>query len=430
MRFDQLVLPDRVHRSVYTDAAVFEAELARIFGRAWLYVGHESQVARPGDFFATRLGRQPVILARHTDGALHVLHNRCAHRGPKVVSVESGNAAEFRCCYHGWTYATDGRLTAAPYCADNFGAHDLDPRGYGLQPVARVDSYRGFVFASLSAEGPDLSTFLGPLLSSFDDLVDRGPDGVEVAGGVFKHYYDGNWKLYLENIIDPAHPLFVHESSIAAGKGQAETGDGAGEIARRQMVQNGEVWRLYERPTVFAFPHGHAFMGDYHSDAKLLPGQGDPKFAPYRAALASRVGERRAADILSVQRWNSVVYPNLTFMSQFRQLRVIHPLSVDRTEVHVYSFRLKGAPAAMFEDTIYFANAINSPASLILTDDLETYRRQRDGLVSEGRDWVLLARGAGADQQVAGGVAGNDGTSEVALRAQFKAWAAYMAAAA
>lgn len=427
MRLTDLVQPDRVHRRVYTDPEVFEAEMARIFGRAWLYVGHESQAARPGDFFATRLGTQPVVMVRHDDGAIHVLHNRCAHRGPKVVNAETGNARQFRCCYHGWTYATDGRLIDAPYSKDNFGGHDLDPQRYGLAPVARVASYRGFVFASHSAEGPDLATFLGPLASSFDDLVDRGPDGVEVAGGVFKHYYDGNWKLYLENIIDPAHPLFVHESSIDAGRGQ-EAGDaGAGEIARRQMVQNGEVWRLYEKPTVFAFANGHAFMGDYHSDAKLVAGHGDPKFAPYRTALAARVGQARADEILAVQRWNSVVYPNLTFMSQFRQLRVVHPVSADRTEVHIYSFRLKGAPEEMFRDTIWFANAINSPASLILTDDLETYRRQRDGLLSEGRDWVLLARGAGADQQIPGGVAGNDGTSEVALRAQFKAWAAYMA---
>src|SRR4051794_41148448 len=120
MQFDQLIQHDRVHRRVYTDAEVFEAELARLFGRAWLYVGHESQVARGGDFIITRLGRQPVIMVRHSDGAIHVLHNRCAHRGPKVVSVESGNAGEFRCCYHGWTYATDGRLISAPYSKDNF----------------------------------------------------------------------------------------------------------------------------------------------------------------------------------------------------------------------------------------------------------------------------------------------------------------------
>jgi phenylpropionate dioxygenase-like ring-hydroxylating dioxygenase large terminal subunit len=427
MQFEKLIQQDRVHRRVYTDAEVFEAELARVFGRAWLYVGHESQVPRPGDFFVTRLGRQPVIVVRHSDGAIHVLHNRCAHRGPKVVSVESGNAGEFRCCYHGWTYATDGRLLSAPYAKDNFGTHDLDPQRYGLAPVARVESYRGFLFASLAKDGPDLRAFLGPLAASFDDLVDRGPDGVEVAGGVFKHYYDGNWKLYIENIIDPTHPLFVHESSIEAGRGQQDVGSGAGEIARRQMMQNGEVWRLYEKPTVFAFPHGHAFMGDYHSDAKLLAGHGDPKFAPYRAALAARVGEERANKILSVQLFNSVVYPNLSFMSQFRQLRVVHPISVDRTEVWIYSFRLKGAPEEMFHETVYFANAINSPASPILTDDLETYRRQRDGLISEGRDWVLLARGAGADQQIPGGLAGNTGATEVALRAQFKAWAAYMA---
>ena len=73
----QMVRPDKVHRSLYADPAVFELEMERLFGRAWLFVGHESQVAKPGDFYCTRLGRQPVIMVRGGDGAVRVLHNRC-----------------------------------------------------------------------------------------------------------------------------------------------------------------------------------------------------------------------------------------------------------------------------------------------------------------------------------------------------------------
>jgi phenylpropionate dioxygenase-like ring-hydroxylating dioxygenase large terminal subunit len=63
-----LVQPGRVHRRVYTDPEIFELEMARLFGRSWLYVGHASQVPSPGDFITTELGRQPVILIRHQDG--------------------------------------------------------------------------------------------------------------------------------------------------------------------------------------------------------------------------------------------------------------------------------------------------------------------------------------------------------------------------
>ena len=96
-----LVQPDRVHRSVYADAAIFELEMERIFGRAWLVLGHESQVAATGDYFTTRMGREPVIVMRHEDRSVRVLVNRCAHRGATVCAEGRGRAERFVCPYHG-----------------------------------------------------------------------------------------------------------------------------------------------------------------------------------------------------------------------------------------------------------------------------------------------------------------------------------------
>src|SRR5262245_43541684 len=142
-----LVQADRVHRAVYSDPALFELELDRIFGRAWLILGHESQVHRPGDFFTTRLGREPVIVARHTDGSVRVLVNRCAHRGARVCEAAAGSTAEFVCAYHGWTYGTDGRLCGLPL-PQEIGRPPAESTGGGLASVPRVDIYRGFVFRS------------------------------------------------------------------------------------------------------------------------------------------------------------------------------------------------------------------------------------------------------------------------------------------
>ena len=89
----KLIEPGRVHRRVYTDPDLFELEMDRIFGRAWLFVGHTSQVPNPGDFITTDLGRQPIILVRHRDGSVHVLLNRCTHRGAKVVNERRGHAS-------------------------------------------------------------------------------------------------------------------------------------------------------------------------------------------------------------------------------------------------------------------------------------------------------------------------------------------------
>ena len=195
-----LVEPGRIHRSVYHDPALFELEMDRIFGRAWIYVGHESQVSNPGDFVTTRIGRKPMVMTRDEGGTIHVIHNQCAHRGAMVVAEDRGHASRFVCCYHGWTYGLDGKLRHVPLRHGYPEGFDPGDDRTAMVRAPRVDSYRGFVFASLAADGPSLTDFLGHMTSSFDDMIDRAPEGeIEVAGGTFKHAYDGNWKLYLEN---------------------------------------------------------------------------------------------------------------------------------------------------------------------------------------------------------------------------------------
>jgi len=418
-----LVQPDRVHRAVYTDPAIFELEMERLFARAWLLVGHESQLPGPGDYFTTRMGREPVIVARHTDGTIHVLVNRCAHRGARVCDAARGTARLLVCPYHGWSYATDGRLASVPF-----------PEGYdglpasGLGRVPRLASYRGFLFASLAADGPSVDQFLGPLRTSFDDFVERAPAGeVEVGGGVFKHVYRGNWKLVWENLNDGVHPAFVHASSIWAAREQPPVNGGYAEIAIRQMLQNGAPPEVWEHTGLWVTPYGHSYMGDYHDDSRLVPGMNHPAFAEYRAALARRLGDEGASRVLGELRWNSIVYPSCSFMSQFRQLRILQPLAVDRTAVHAYSFRLKGAPEQMFRDTIAFANVVNGTGSPVLTDDLEIYERAQQALATASTEWISIGRGRAGDVPDREGMhRGGPGTSEIYIRNQLVAWVEYM----
>src|SRR5262249_32812054 len=140
----------RVHRRVYADPAIFELEMRRIFGRAWLYAGHESQVPAPGDFVTTTLAREPVIMLRDQEGGIRVLSNRCAHRGAIVAPERCGHAKTLRCAYHGWTYRLDGTLQSIPRAAD-YADTGFDRAGVesGLKPLPRVAAYRGFVFANL-----------------------------------------------------------------------------------------------------------------------------------------------------------------------------------------------------------------------------------------------------------------------------------------
>ncbi len=427
----QYLQPGRVHRRLYTDPAIFELEMDRIFHTAWVYVGHESQIKQPGDYFATHMGPRPVILVRDMDGTVRVIHNQCAHRGAMVVAIEKGNAPEFTCCYHGWTYHLDGKLKAVPL---NHGyPRDFDPSNpkTAMRAVPRVTSYRGFVFASGAADGPSLDETLGHMTTSLDDLIDRAPDGeIEVAGGVFKHAYNANWKVYFENLCDAAHPLFVHRSSIEAAQQQSDDvySDGSGEIAIRQMRQNGAPYSFWETQVgIWTYPNGHSYLGDYHDDSKLVAALQDPVFREYIAALERKKGKAEAKRILEVRRWNSIIYPNVSFMSQFQQLRVVHPIAVNRTVVHTYNFRLKGAPEQMFRNTISFANTVNGTGSLVLTDDLEIYNRIEMGLSSQGTEWLQIGRGYQSDVPDAhGGRRGKNSTSEVYIRNMFDAWLGYM----
>jgi len=430
----EMVQEGRVHRAAYVDPAIFELEMDRIFGRAWLYLCHESQVATPGRFFSTQMGREPVIVARARDGVIRAMFNRCTHRGAKLTMDETGQAKRFVCCYHGWAFDLDGKLAEVPL-PEGYGAGTYPPEDGSLDlvRVPRVENYRGFIFASLAAEGPTLAEFLGPVASSFDDMVDRAPGGLlEVAGGVSRHAYDGNWKLVIENHNDTLHPRFVHASSVAAARDQKDTvhSDGAGEVQIKQMRQNGAPAAVWESLGIWASASGHSFMGDYHTDAHMAarPAE-DPVQMAYRKALEETHGVERTEEILSIQRFNTVIYPNLSFMSRFRQLRVVQPISVNRTVVTTYTFRMPLAPPEMFRDGIAFANVVNGVGSLVLTDDLETYARVQDGLASQGGDWVDVKRGMGGDANEANGtLRGQTGTSEIHLRAQFAAWRRWMTA--
>ncbi len=416
----RLVRDDRVHDRVYTDPAIFELEMTRLWGRAWIFVGHDSQVPEPGDFITTRMGREPVIVARGRDGAINVLFNRCSHRGTRVCNEARGRAARFRCPYHGWTYAADGRLVGVPLGKSYPAGFDLKDPDLGLARPARVEAYRGFVFATMAEDGPGVVDWLGPAASILDDLCDRSPEGrVEFAGGVHKHVVHGNWKLQLENLNDLAHPAFVHESSIAA----ASPEDEAERFTPDDIMKaNGASNEFLERAGVWAYPNGHSYMGGLPVERAIS----DQAMADYRAAMDAAYGPARAAEILAVNRHQGILYPSLSVQAFFQQIKVLHPVAVDRTEIYVYPMRLVGAPDEFFEVAIRFLDTVNAPSSLILTDDLEIYGRTQASFGTPGRAWNIFANGADADRPDNRGGWQAPGSSELPMRNQYAAWRGLM----
>jgi phenylpropionate dioxygenase-like ring-hydroxylating dioxygenase large terminal subunit len=421
------VREDAVHRSAYVDPALFELEQARIFRRAWLYVGHESEIAAAGDYVTRRLGPEEVLLVRREDGGLALLHNRCAHRGARVVSQAAGSVRQFRCPYHAWTYRLDGSLIGVPLREGYPESFDLGK--LGLPRVARVESYRGFIFGAHDAGAPPLEAFLGPLRSVFDNLLDRAPSGrIERFGGRLQLEYRGNWKMFMENAVDLVHPGFVHRSSVESARAHSEAvaAGGVAQQGAEMFLANGLPGPKWSEVPLHVFPGGHAYMGGFYRSGVIASERQDAVFQTYRRALVERHGEEKTAAVLAVDRFNNLVWPSLSVNARFAALRVLRPLAADRTVVEVHCFKLGGAPEAMHELTLQFANLAGSPASLVASDDLEIFERCQQGLQSSANDWIDVRRGLLADQRQADGSQRSPGTSEAAIRNQFAAWKQYM----
>ena len=126
-----------ISREIFVSEEIYQQEQEQVFNRSWLFVGHESQVPKPGDYFVSGMGEESVILCRDRESKLHVFLNSCRHRGMKVCRYDEGNTPIFTCPYHGWSYATDGKLVGVPFYQDAYQGK-LDKSQWGLVEVAQM----------------------------------------------------------------------------------------------------------------------------------------------------------------------------------------------------------------------------------------------------------------------------------------------------
>ncbi|AXK80925.1 ribosomal subunit interface protein [Pseudolabrys taiwanensis] len=424
-----LVRPDHVHRRAYADPSVFQLEQDKIFGKLWIYVAHESQLKKPGDFVRTRLAEHEVLVTRGEDGKINVLKNRCPHRGARLCMADKGTSRLFSCPYHAWVFRPDGSLSSVPHKKSYPESFDLaDPRNH-MQRIEQIEIYRGFVFATLNENPEPLLKHLGEMTEVIDNLVDRAPDGeIEMADSVFSLEYRGNWKLHMENAADIFHPSFVHSSSVMpARRAPANASIIDQDQTREMLMANGFGFDEWEGIQLNGTPSGHTYMKNFYNRGVLSPEQQDPVVVRYRAALVARLGEEKAAHVLGMNRFNNIIYPNLIINAQYQQMRVATPLAVDRTLVRIFCFRLKGAPDEMFHRAVRFQTTLGSPASMIFSDDVEMLERCQQGLSKEEGPWVDFSRGLDSDRRAESGAV-SGAASEMPMRVQFQAWVNYLTA--
>ena len=422
---EALVQPDRVHRDLYIDPDLFALEQQHFFANTWNYVGHDSQLPNAGDYIRNEIAGQPLIVVRDQDDSVRVLMNRCAHKGSRLVSAPSGNTGKhFRCPYHAWTFRTDGSLLNIPLKNGYDGtALNECESAQGLATVKNVRLYRGFIFAKLNDVGPGFEEYFGESLSSIDNMADRSPEGrLEIAGGCLRFLHQCNWKMFVENLNDSMHPMIVHESSAGTAKRMwiDKPADQAKPMAIEQFTPFMSSYQFFEDMGVRVFDNGHSFSGVHfsiHSKYSAIPA--------YDAAMKAAHGEERAAQILGLARHNTVYYPNLTIKGAIQAIRVVKPIAVDKTLIESWTFRLAGAPPEMLQRTAMYSRLINSPFSVVGHDDLQAYRGIQAGLHASGNPWVSLHRNFDAAEVDQKDLTTN-GTSEISMRNQYRAWARYM----
>jgi nitrite reductase/ring-hydroxylating ferredoxin subunit len=222
-------------QKVYNDEGIYEAELRRVFGRCWTFVGHETEIPEPGDYCQRFIGRDPFIFVRGEDDEIRVLFDSCRHHGSKLCQAEQGNSSHFRCPYHGWTYKNTGDLAGIPLRHQAF--QNLDPAEWSLHEAPRVENYNGMVFASLRHDGPSFREYLGDFAWYLDVHLDVAKGGMEVVGEPHRWRAESDWKSGADNFsADSYHTGVAHRSVFEVGFGAEEISGTAGQETQTHVT--------------------------------------------------------------------------------------------------------------------------------------------------------------------------------------------------
>lgn len=416
------VRADQVHKDLYLSPELFALEQREFFGNTWQYAGHTSQIPAPLDYLTVDIAGQSLLILRDNEGEVRALHNRCAHKGVRLYTAESGQlgARFLRCPYHAWSYRLDGALASYPLRSGYEGTGLGDSsNGRGLTPVSGLHVYRGFIFVRVNPEGPGFEDYFGDALAALDQMVDRSPTGeLVIHGGVLRNTIHCNWKFYLENINDAVHPVSTHESAVRAAQSQwTETDPGVPRpMAIEQILPFGQPYAFFEGMGGRVLPNGHSVSGTRASVHSNYGELGD-----YVQALAAAHGEDRARQILEHSPQNAVLYPSLAVKGSPQTIRVIRPVAVDRTVIEAWNFRTVGAPDLLLERALNYSRLVFSPMSIVAHDDIHLFEQQQEGLRSGPNDWVSLHRDFQPTELDTLPMDTN-GSSELLIRNQYRAW--------
>ncbi len=352
----------RVPSPVYTDEAIYQRELERIFyGPHWSYVGLEIEIPDAGCFKRTTIGERSVIMIRNRKGEINVLENRCAHRAMRFCQERTGKVKTLVCPYHQWNYNYDGKLLGVPFrngVKGNGGMPaDFELEDHGLNRL-KVAVRNGVVFACFDHAVEDLEAYLGPdILAAFD----RTFDGRKlVLHGYSRQRIPGNWKLMMENIKDPYHPGLLHTWFVTFGLWRADN------ESRLKLDRHGRHAAMISRRSAAVTENIEEGVTSYRGNMQL----NDPLLL----------------DIVHEPWWGTdtvcmtTVFPNVIFQQQVNSLstRQIIPLGPNKFDFVWAHFGFEEDDAEMTERRLRQANLFG-PAGFVSADDGEVIEFSQEG---------------------------------------------------
>jgi len=367
-----------VSRRLWFDDEIYRLEQERVFGRCWLFLGHESQLRKPGDFLTTTMGEAPVIVARGREGEVHAHLNTCRHRGLRVCRSDEGNARSFVCPYHGWTYGLDGRLLGMPDAKRAY--PDLDRSRWGLIPIPRVESYKGLVFGNLDANAASLRSCLGDMAFYLDAQIDRREGGTEVVGGVHRWRVKTNWKMPAENQVgDVYHGNWSHQSIMRLQEMSGINADPDG-------VRSGYS-DLLEYALNVACGNGHGattrfYPEEAHPDQRL-PGEAPeirpPEVNDYFRSVQPEADARLGPVKNRIKGATLTVFPTFSILGSVFTIRVAHPRGPQESEIWSWVLVDRDAPGHVKDFVRTYYTLSFGPAGTFEADDGENWEQVTEG---------------------------------------------------
>ena len=374
----------RVSRRAFVDEQVLARERQQIFDRCWLYLGHESEIAQPGDFLTRQVGGRELLFTRDREGRARAFFNTCPHRGAMVCRERQGSANGFRCFYHSWLFGLDGRLVNRPG-DEAYSACTREEGRADLTAVPRLDQHRGLYFVNYQPDGPNLRDYLADAAEYIDLMADQSEAGMEIVGGTQDYGVEAKWKLLCENSYDGYHGMPTHVSYFDYL--QSQTG---ALVARKLDI--GHVRDLGNGHAVieYAAPGGRPVA----SPAPAWGETGAQETATCLARLEARFGTERAERIARLNR-NMVIFPNLVLNDIMAlTVRTFYPTSPSRMVVLAWALAPREESPSMRERRLFNFLEFLGPGGFATPDDCEALalcQRGYSNLLEAG--WNDISKG-------------------------------------